>query len=167
MLNNTGSALEEAGRIMLRALSQYVDESQSGSGPVVTLEPLSSISKELQLDRYIREGGLDLQGLQTFLQSYLRHSMHMHHPAYIGHQVAVPHFASALSDLLHGIIGNPMSIYEMGPPAAAAEQSVSYATWKMRLLVRSIHFRSLEGSNCLLSFCLSVCLRVLRWCSLQ
>lgn len=124
MLNNTGSALEKAGRIMLQALSQYIDESQSGSGPVVTLEPISSIGEELQLDRYIREGGLDLKSLQTFLQSYLRHSMHMHHPAYIGHQVAVPHFASALSDLLHGVIGNPMSIYEMGPPAAAAEQAV-------------------------------------------
>ena len=116
--------MEEAGRIVLRALSQYMEESQAGLGPVVTLEPLASISKELRLDRYIREGGLDLKGLQAFLQSYLHHSMHMHHPAYIGHQVAVPHFASALSDLVHGIIGNPMSIYEMGPPAAAAEQAV-------------------------------------------
>ena len=124
MLENNGTTLKEAGQLVLNALSEYMDESRAGLTTVVNMQSIKSVSDELKLDKYIRKGGLDLKGLQVFLQSYLQNSMHMHHPAYIGHQVAVPHFASGLSDLIHGVIGNAMSIYEMGPTAAAAEQAV-------------------------------------------
>ena len=45
----------------------------------------------------------------------------MHHPAYLGHQVAVPHYAGALAALIDGFTNNPMAIYEMGPGAASIE----------------------------------------------
>ena len=125
MLENKESVLQEAGHIVLKALRQYLQESRAGFTPVLQMRPIDEISKELKLDEYIRNGGLDLPSFQVWLDKYLMYSMHMHHPGYIGHQVAVPHLASALSDLIHGVIGNPMSIYEMGPSAATVERSVT------------------------------------------
>jgi L-2,4-diaminobutyrate decarboxylase len=124
MLDYNEKMLEEAGRHVLAALASYVKESQDGSAPVVHLESIEDLSDSLGLDVYLREGGMGVKELQVFLQKYLAHSMRMHHPGYMGHQVAVPHLGSALADLIHGVVGNPMSIYEMGPSAATTEQAV-------------------------------------------
>ena len=121
---NDGQALQKAGEVVLQALTQYLEESHAGKGLVVQYPLIQHLRDELRLDDYIRQGGLDLPSFHAWLKTYLRHSMHMHHPHYIGHQVAVPHIASGLSDFIHGIIGNPMSIYEMGPAAASVEQAV-------------------------------------------
>src|SRR5262249_57452582 len=72
---------------------------------------------------WIETGGLRA-GLEAFLEPYLAHTTHMHHPAYLAHQLAVPQASAALADLIHGLTNNPMAMYEMGPAAAAIELAV-------------------------------------------
>ena len=62
--------------------------------------------------------------VDQFLDAYLENTQHLHHPHYIGHQVAVPHVASGIADFIHGVINNPMAIYEMGPAAAVIERFI-------------------------------------------
>ena len=105
-------------------LNTYLSTSRTGMSRVVDMRPMNEISADLGLSHFLKNGGMDLDALSAFLDTYLQDSMHMHHPAFIGHQVAVPHIASAVADLLHGTINNPTSIFEMGPSAATIENKL-------------------------------------------
>ncbi len=117
------------GEEVLALLQLHVEESRAGNGRVLRQRPIDQIGQELELSRWIRDGGMDAASLGRFLQGYLADSTRLHHPAYMGHQVAVPHFASALADLVHGTINNGMAIYEMGAPATAIEAAI--ITWML------------------------------------
>lgn len=54
----------------------------------------------------------------------LRHSLHLHAPTYMGHQVNPPAPLTALGDLLNGIINGSTAIYEMGSTGAVMERLV-------------------------------------------
>jgi L-2,4-diaminobutyrate decarboxylase len=73
------------------------------------------------LDKYVRDGGLADQALAEFMARYLAVTTRLHHPAYMAHQVAVPHYSGALGSLIDGFTNNAMAIYEMGPGAASIE----------------------------------------------
>lgn len=105
-------------------LAAYVTSSRAGSAKVVQQAPFTQIADELQLQHYIEQGGLGEGNYSAWLDAYLDHSQHMHHPHYLGHQVAVPHLAEGVADLISGTINNPMAIYEMGPSAAVIERVV-------------------------------------------
>ena len=108
----------------LRILDRYVEMSRAGEDPVVLLPPVAEIFGKSELERFIENGTMDAAASSSFLEKYLGHSTRMHHPGYMAHQVAVPDFPAALGDLVHGVIHNPMAIYEMGPSAAAVELAV-------------------------------------------
>ena len=78
----------------------------------------------MDLDRLLTEGMTGDAQLETFLQAFLDGATRLHHPAYLAHQVALPHYAAALADLISGILNNGMSVYEMGPTAGAIEVAV-------------------------------------------
>ena len=105
----------------LGSLEGYLRDSRARARPVVRLQPIQDIAARLDLQRWIREGGL-LQGpLEDFLDSYLDSTTRMHHPGYMAHQVAVPDLSGALGALVDSFTNNPMAIYEMGPAAVAME----------------------------------------------
>ena len=105
----------------LGSLEGYLRDSRARARPVVRLQPIQDIAARLDLQRWIREGGL-LQGpLEDFLDSYLDGTTRMHHPGYMAHQVAVPDLSGALGALVDSFTNNPMAIYEMGPAAVAME----------------------------------------------
>jgi L-2,4-diaminobutyrate decarboxylase len=105
----------------LGSLEGYLRDSRARAKPVVRLQPVRDIAENLDLQRWIRDGGL-LQGpLEDFLDAYLDSTTRMHHPAYMAHQVAVPHLSGALGALVDSFTNNPMAIYEMGPAAVAME----------------------------------------------
>lgn len=79
------------------------------------------IAEELQLKTTLEKGFSDEAALYAFLKTYLNHTNHLHHPHYMGHQVAVPHSLSGVPELIHGTINNPSSLYEMGPSGATCE----------------------------------------------
>jgi len=105
-------------------LTEYLATSQNGSVKVLEQKSAEELGKLLQLNQLIKEGGLDIPKLKSFLKIYLENTQHMHHPGYIGHQVSVQHVASGLADMVHGVANNPMAIYEMGPAASVIERTI-------------------------------------------
>jgi len=109
---------------VLIQLVRYIEKSNKGIGKVLVQKKPEEIATDMQLEHYIRKGKISEDNIEKLLQVYLSNTQHMHHPAYIGHQVAVPHPISGLADMIHGLVNNPMAIYEMGPAAAAIEKVV-------------------------------------------
>ncbi len=107
--------------IVADRLARHLRESTAGRGRVINQVPLSRIVRELDLETPVREGGLSGPALGEFLDRYLDLTTRLHHPAYMAHQVAVPHPAGSLASLVDGFTNNAMAIYEMGPAAAAIE----------------------------------------------
>ncbi|MDH3649650.1 MAG: PLP-dependent decarboxylase, partial [Saprospiraceae bacterium] len=123
MVENNGKALLELGQKIIIKLAEYLDASQGGQIPVVQMKPIDNLIEELDLSE-LANGSLNCENVEKLLDTYLANTMHLHHPAYIGHQVSVPHIGSAFAELIHGVVNQPMSLYEMGPAAAAMEQFV-------------------------------------------
>ena len=106
------------------AVARFVEESQDGAVPVGVPPPLPELIDELRLRELIRGEGLDAERFEPWVGEVLAHSVRLHHPHQIAHQVSAPDVPSAISDLMHGAINQPMSIYEMGPAAHAMERVV-------------------------------------------
>ena len=118
---NSKDYLSQTVRSTLPALENYIQSSLEAKGKVLEQHSFNDIIKDLDLITWIRKGGLGGQTAGEFLVKYLKHTQHLHHPGYIGHQVATPHPAGAVASLIDGAINNPMGIYEMGPGAATME----------------------------------------------
>src|SRR3954469_7373626 len=124
--------LERAAAAAGAQLARHVQASQRGEGPAIANPPLGDVMADLDLRRRLREGGLDAESFGAFLADYLARTTRLHHPGALAHQVAVPDVPSALADLVHGVINNPMAIYEMG--AAAATIEVAILEWMIEKL---------------------------------
>ena len=111
-------------RLVARALARYYRESRKGRKPVIDQRPMAGIVQELGLEELASEGGLTGARLARFISRYLERTTRLHHPAYMAHQVAVPHPSGSLGSLVDGFTNNAMAIYEMGPAAAAIEYFV-------------------------------------------
>ena len=108
-------------RIVSRELDRYLRESLAAEKPVIHQPPIEQLVDELGLAQYVADGGLSGRRLARFLRRYLESTTRLHHPAYLAHQVAVPHPTGALASMIDGFANNAMAIYEMGPAAAAIE----------------------------------------------
>ncbi len=111
-------------QIVINALDEYYQESISAQKPAITQQPLEKIISDLQLASYSHEGGLTGERLAEFMRDYLPTTTRLHHPGYMSHQVAVPHYAGSLAALIDTFTNNVMAIYEMGPGAASIEYHV-------------------------------------------
>lgn len=120
----TGKADHSLGKIAFEALTDYQSRSEAGQGPVLKQKQPDELARLMNLCELIENGGLEAENFLDFLSPYLAHSQHMHHSGYIGHQVAVPHEGAAIADMIHGVINNPMAVYEMGPTASVCERVV-------------------------------------------
>lgn len=123
-MKNNAQDLEILSSLISKKLGQYLTKSQAGQTKVLQQLPATDLAQLLQLEHWIKNGGLNSNNLNDFLTPYLQYSQHLHHPQHMGHQVAVPHIGSSMADFVHGVINNPMAIYEMGPTAATIERGV-------------------------------------------
>jgi L-2,4-diaminobutyrate decarboxylase len=108
-------------RIVSHELARYYGESVRGRRPVIRQLPIEDLVEGLELRQLAAVGGLRGGKLRRFLRRYLESSTRLHHPAYLAHQVAVPHPIGSLASMVDGFTNNAMAIYEMGPAAAAIE----------------------------------------------
>src|SRR5215210_3280935 len=115
---------ERLAGIALAAVAAFVDESQRAGAPVGAPPPLGELIGTLRLRELTRGERLDADRFEPWLGDVLAHSVRLHHPHQIAHQVSAPDVPSAISDLVQGAINQPMSIYEMGPAAHAMERVV-------------------------------------------
>lgn len=134
-------------------LARHLADSLQGRGKVLVQESIEEISRQLDFDRVIARGGADLGALVEVL---LRNSNRLHHPSYIGHQVAVPMAGSAVADLINGATNNSMPVYEMGPAATAIEHkligwALSKVGWAAEGSGVMTHGGSMSNLTCLLA----------------
>lgn len=61
---------------------------------------------------------------KSFIDALLERSIHLHHPRYMGHQVAPPLPHLALLDLVSALLNNGMAVYEMGGSSSVLEKVV-------------------------------------------
>ena len=111
-------------KVSTEKLHSYLDKSQQGKGKVLQQRPAVELAHTMQLHHWIKNGGLSASDFSNLMEVYLENTQHLHHPAYIGHQVAVPHPIAGVAGMINGITNNPMNIYEMGPAAATMERVV-------------------------------------------
>ncbi len=119
------TAIDALGRIR-----EHIETASCSDGKASGYAPMSDILGSLQIERWIAEGGMTQSSFDEFLQGYLQHSVHLHSPRYIGHQVSVPDYPGALAAMINGFTNNPMAIFEMGPAAASIEFAVT--NWMLR-----------------------------------
>lgn len=64
----------------------------------------------------------DTEQFASFIDLVLQHSMHLHHPHYLGHQVAPTLPIAAVIDMLAALLNNSSVVFEMGPMEAVLEK---------------------------------------------
>ena len=125
-INNewTTEDFRRRGSVVLELLADFVDRGRARERPVVSVRPVDELARLMDLDRLPAAGGIDDETFRNLIEAFLDNATNVHHPSYAAHQIAVPHYASALADLISGALANGMSVFEMGPAAGAIEISV-------------------------------------------
>lgn len=94
--------------VMVDHLADYLQEVPAQ--PVIRSTPPEEL-----LARFPGEFGESPgEDLVQRLRSVLAHSMHVHHPRYLGHQVAAVVPGAVLAEMVAALLNNGMAIYEMG-----------------------------------------------------
>ena len=109
----------EDGHNLIDQLADYFEHIFSADNtPVLPWQP----PQEAYLDwkNYLSESS----PASDFFQKIIQKSIHLHHPKYMGHQVAPPLPESILNGILIHAMKNGSGIYEMSPLAAPMEKIV-------------------------------------------
>ncbi|NAS11245.1 pyridoxal phosphate-dependent decarboxylase family protein [Poritiphilus flavus] len=117
-------------KLVGKALENFYKESVNGDEPVLKQQQMCHIMRELEFDKYLGKGGLNGPDLEQFLEKYLRLNTRLHHPRYLGHQCAAPHYSAALGTFINAFTNNVTSIYEMGPASVSMEYYL--INWMLR-----------------------------------
>ena len=107
--------------IVIHALNEYNEKAKAGKVKVINQHSMEELISEFNLAFHIKNGKISEKDFSQFVEKYLSATTKLHHPAYLAHQVAPPHYAGSLGALIDGFTNNAMAIYEMGPAAAAIE----------------------------------------------
>ena len=104
------------GHDLIDQLADLLESSQSGEIDVTSAKSPDELYEFWKVDHS--------ENAHDFFQRVIDHSIKVHHPHYIGHQVSAPAPLAALSNLATGFLNNGMGIYEMGEGATAIEKVV-------------------------------------------
>lgn len=109
----------------IKALQNHL-ENNSGNGKAVIPKITSSNNpqQEFNPENFIASNNKDKTNIIRFIEQYLKNSIKLHHPCYMGHQLAPSAWPSAIADIINGAINNGSSLFEMGPSAAIVEKCV-------------------------------------------
>jgi L-2,4-diaminobutyrate decarboxylase len=109
------------GHMLVDTLSDYLNDAFSGKEMAILpwMEP-DLLAEYFSLDS---EGG-ETESVNAFIKRIIEHSIHIHHPRYIGHQVTSPLPVTVLTQFCTTLLNNGAAIYEMGPVNMAMEKNV-------------------------------------------
>jgi L-2,4-diaminobutyrate decarboxylase len=117
--------LRTAGHLLIDRLAEHLCKVEAGVGPVL---PWRHPAENIRLARELLQtapSGISRAELITrfgqLAETMLQWGHNLHHPHYIGHQVAAPVPIAGLWDALGSITNQAMAVYDMGPWATAAE----------------------------------------------
>jgi L-2,4-diaminobutyrate decarboxylase len=122
----------DAARVAVELVADYVAHSRAGIGPATAQPEPDELAADLELRRWIRDGGMDASAFAGWLPRYFAATVRLHHPGSMAHQVAAPSTGAALADLIHGATNNPMAKYEMGAAGATIEREV--VRWMLEMV---------------------------------
>jgi L-2,4-diaminobutyrate decarboxylase len=132
-----------AAHVAVDLVAGHVAEARAGQGPATVQPDPDVLAAELELERWIRDGGMDPSALAAWLPRYLDATVRLHHPGEMAHQVGVPSTGAAIADLIHGATNNPMAIYEMGAAGATIEREI------VRWMLDKVGFDRAKGDGVL------------------
>ncbi|RYU93881.1 pyridoxal phosphate-dependent decarboxylase family protein [Emticicia agri] len=117
----SSDSFRQQAHTLVDLLADYLEQVQSGS--LETVIPYKDPEENLTFWQEDYEQG---QGDVTeFFRKTINHSIHLHHPRYMGHQVTPPVPVSALAGMLTGLLNNGMAVYEMGLVSNPLERILS------------------------------------------
>ena len=102
-------------------LADHLARAEAGTDPVL---PYTEPDEQLAYWQADFQKPVNTDPL-PLLTDILQRSIHLHHPQFMGHQVAVPLPLAALTGLLTGMLNQGMAVYEMGMTANALERIVT------------------------------------------
>lgn len=108
------------GHQLIDLLADHLQNAQSRIEPVI---PYHDPENELIFWQQDFQSGQE-QPLHLF-SKILHHSINVHHPHYIGHQVSVPALVASLAGLVSDVLSNGTGVYEMGMASNALERVVT------------------------------------------
>jgi L-2,4-diaminobutyrate decarboxylase len=120
---------------LIEALFASVERWRGGEGPVLLALPPAEQREQLPA----LGAGQGTSALPALVDRILAQSQRVHHPRYLGHQIAAPVDLAAVMELFNGLLNNGMAIYEMGPIQTAAESRV--VEWMASKLGMPAHSR--------------------------
>jgi L-2,4-diaminobutyrate decarboxylase len=109
------------GHILVDTLADYLNEALSGK--IMDVLPWNDPDKLAELFAFDTSGG-EKEPLNSLIKRIIDHSIHIHHPHYIGHQVTSPLPVTVLVQFCTTLLNNGAAIYEMGPVNMAMERNV-------------------------------------------
>ena len=111
----------QQGHQLIDSLADYLTNMQQD--PRLAVLPWQSPQDKLESWQADYQRAPD-PGVNQFWDVVVQQSMHLHHPHYVGHQVAPPAPVAALSALVSAFLNNGMAVYEMGPVSSVLERTV-------------------------------------------
>ncbi len=108
-----------AARAVVDLLADHLTEMDAGGNgtPVMPYIPPAE-----QVEHWSKRLGGSVDPAALFAE-ILERSHHLHHPRYMGHQVAAPFPIAAVADLFSSLLNNGLAVYEMGPVGLATERA--------------------------------------------
>ena len=122
---------QSAGQQLIDTLTRHLELCRASTGPVLPWSDPQTLTRAALAS--LAQPPLDATGFspaaipprfQHLIELALAHSIKLHDPRYVGHQVPPPVPLASLCDALGGVINNPMAVYEMGPWVTAIEQAL-------------------------------------------
>ena len=133
------ASFRHSGHALIDLLADYLEQSLRGDGPVLDWVPPADAARlwqhPLPLQPTLSLGEFP----QHLRDAVLNHSLHIHHPRNLGHQVATPLPIAALCDLVAALTNQAMAVYEAGPAATLIERQA------IRWLGELVGWRDAEG----------------------
>ncbi len=114
------SSFRTLGHQVIDMLADHIEKVQTDQDTPV----LSYRNPEEELSYWQKDFASDSEVLDVF-NNILDHSISVHHPKYIGHQVAVPALVSGLAGLMSDLLSNGTGVYEMGMASNAIEKIIT------------------------------------------
>lgn len=114
------SEFRKLGHQVIDMLADHLENVQTDQNHTVI--PYQDPEDELA---YWKEDFSSDSDILSVFNNILKHSISVHHPRYLGHQVSVPALVSGLAGLLSDVLSNGTGVYEMGMAANAIEKIVT------------------------------------------
>ena len=113
-----------AGHVIIELLADYLDKNLKGEGKVINWQAPQEAIKHWQKPLPIKPALRPREFIAALDKDILAHTLRIHHPHNLGHQVATPLPIAALCDLVASLTNQAMTVYEAGPSATMLEKQV-------------------------------------------